>query len=229
MPSVYAGIQPKAGNVGPNAPKTSAGIRAVTSELGTYEPELIVVICAPPAPRGAISVSGDAELRQRVVAEAKKDAIPVDAPLRIDDTLAPMLTDGAEAPNRLWITTARLELRFHFEFGRALARAIHDDTRRIAMVCLAELSHTQDARAARMFDEHYRRAIEDLDVKWLVHADPELRRRAGEDAVAQTVVLFGALGAYRIQPRVLSYETVEGRGLLVAAIDVLGPRREKKA
>ncbi len=228
MPFVYVCIQPNARNAGPSAPKTSAAIRTVMSELGSYEPELIVVICAPPALRAAIGVSGDAELRQRVVAEAKKDAIPVDAPLRIDDALAPMLTDGVTASNWLWITTARLELRFHFEFGRALARAIHDDTRRIAVVCLAELSHTQDARAARMFDEHYRRAIEDLDVKWLVHADSELRRRAGENAVAQTVVLFGALGAYRIQPRVLSYETAEGRGLLVAAIDVLGPRRGAK-
>jgi hypothetical protein len=230
MPVVYACIQPSVGNAAPDAPKTSAAVATVMRDLAAYQPEVVVVIHAPSSPREAIGLSGDTELRGRVAAEAKKDAIPIDAPRRtIDDALAQQLRDGIDAQAWLWITTARLGLRYHFELGRALARAVQDDARPIAIVCLAELSHTDDVRTAQMFDEHYRRAIEDIDVRWLVHADAELRRRAGESAVAQTVVLFGALGAYRIQPRVLSYETVEGRGLVVAAIDVLGPRKGAKS
>jgi hypothetical protein len=226
MPIVYACIQPQSPG---ESERTVAACRAVSQELGAYEPELVVAIAAPPEPHSMIGVSGDAEPAARAGAEAKKDAIPVEAALHIDDRLAGLLREDIEAAAWLWITTARLGLRFHFEFGRALARAIEREERRIALVCLTDLSRTKDARVARTFDEHYRRAVEEWDVKWLVQLDSETRRRAAEDAAAQTAVLMGALSGCRIQPRVVSYEAPEGGGLLVAAIDVLGPRRREEA
>jgi aromatic ring-opening dioxygenase LigB subunit len=96
------------------------------------------------------------------------------------------------------------------------------------LVCEVELARGADP-ATGVFDKQYRRAIEDWDVKWLVGLDRELRRRAGEDAVAQTAVLMGALSPYRIQPRVLAYERSSAGGQLVAAIDVLGLRRRQRA
>ena len=225
MPVVYACIQPPPSD----SPRTAAARRAVAQEFASYDPELAIAIAALPGTRRAIGVSGDAELAARAIAEAKKDVIPIEAPQRIDDRLAGLLRDGVEAPAWVWITTARLAPRFHFEFGRALGRALGSDARRIAIVCLATLSRAGGERAGRQFDERYQRAIAEWDVKWLVQLDSETRQQAGEDAVAQTAVLMGALSGYRIQPRVVSYEAPEGVGLLVAAIDVLGPRRGERA
>jgi AmmeMemoRadiSam system protein B len=231
MTIVYASILPQSRPDAREAPRTAAAMEAISNELASYRPEIIIVVAAPKTPRGAIGVSGDAEVRDRVAAEAKKDAIPFDTPRMMEDVLAPMLRDGVESAKWLGITTARLQLRFHFEFGRVLARAVAADVKRIAIVCQAELSRTKDLRAARALDEHFRKAVEELDVKWLVNADKELRRRAGENACAPSAVLFGALGAYRLQPRILSYEAGhnDGATYLVAALDVLGARRGKKA
>ncbi len=66
-------------------------------------------------------------------------------------------------------------------------------------------------------------------MKWLVRLDSAYRRDAAENSVPQTAVLMGALSGYRIQPRLLSYESPFGVGRLVAAIDVLGPRRKAVA
>jgi aromatic ring-opening dioxygenase LigB subunit len=134
------------------------------------------------------------------------------------------------------MTTSRLEPRFHFDFGRAIARAVGGYERRVAFICSADLSHAlaSDAPsgydpAGKLFDDHYRRAVEAWDVKWLVRLDSGFRREAAEDAVAQTAILMGAMSDYRVQPRVLSYEGPFGVGYLVAAIDVVGPRRKERA
>jgi hypothetical protein len=75
-----------------------------------------------------------------------------------------------------------------------------------------------------VFERHYQRAIEEWDVRWLAGLDAESRRLAGEDAVAQTAVLMGALSGARISARLLAHEA----GALVAAIEVLGPRRGRR-
>lgn len=131
------------------------------------------------------------------------------------------------------MTPCRLEPRFHFELGRAIGRALSDYDRRVAFVCSADLSHSLSPEAperydpaGRVFDERYRRAIEEWDVRWLMGLDSEFRTHAAEDAVAQTAILMGALSSSHIQPRVLSYEAPFGVGYLVAGIDILGPRRK---
>ena len=127
----------------------------------------------------------------------------------------------------LRMATCRLEPRFHFELGQAVGRALTRYDRLVAIVCSADLGHALQAhqRTGRLFDEQYQRAIAAWDVKWLVRLESDYRRDAAEDGVPQTAVLMGALSGYRIQPRLLSYESPFGVGRLVAAIDVLGPRR----
>ena len=60
----------------------------------------------------------------------------------------------------------------------------------MVFICSADLSHALFPGApngyhpaGKLFDEHYRRAIEEWDVKWLVHLESEFRRHAAEDAV----------------------------------------------
>ena len=195
------------------------------------------------APEVRFAFQTDQELAGRIQHEAKKTDVRL-APLRRWDggldwgCTVPLyyLRDALGDASLLPMTISWLEPRFHFELGRAIGRALADYNRRVVFICSADLSHALFPGApsgyhpaGKLFDEHYRRAIEEWDVKWLVHLESEFRRHAAEDAVPQTAMLMGALGDYRIQPRVLSYEGPFGVGYLVAAIDVLGPRRGAKA
>jgi aromatic ring-opening dioxygenase LigB subunit len=252
MPLVYACICPRSFAIvrddEAQAGRTIAALRRVAEELAAYRPETaLLVSSAGAAPRGAIGVfvgrdlagfSADQELAARIQSEAAKDGVPVETFRRWDGgreagcaTPLYFFHEALTGARLLPIVVSRLEPRFHFEFGRAIGRAVTSDEQRVALICAADLSRALEPgtpgydRTGRVFDEHYQRAIENWDVKWLVHLDSDMRRRAAEDAVAQTAVLMGALSPYRIQPRVLSYEAPDGAGLLVAAIDVFGPRR----
>jgi hypothetical protein len=252
MPIVYACICPRSSAIvrddEPPAARTIAALHRVAEELAAYRPEMALLMSSGgPAPRGAIGVfvgrdpagfPADQELAARIQSEAAKESLPVEPLLRWDASLeagcaTPLhfLREALADALLLPIAASRLEPRFHFEFGRAIGRAVTSDARRVAFICAGDLSHALQPgtpgydRTGRVFDEHYRRAIENWDVKWLVHLDSGVRQRAAEEAVAQTAVLMGALSPYRIQPRILSYEAPAGAGLLVAAIDVLGPRR----
>lgn len=236
MPLVYACICPRAPD---DAPRIDEAVRAMGAELASYRPDTALIVSSlGSAPRQAIGVltaleaavggragETDVELAERVLQCASAAALPAEALRRWDGGI----DAGCELPpgaRIVAIAVSRLEPRFHFEFGQAIGKALEDDERRVAVVCVAELSRELPGPTGRIFDEHYRRAIEAWDVKWLVRLDADVRRRAAEDAVPQTAVLMGALSSYRIQPRVLAYEALAGRGQLVAAIDVLGPRRK---
>jgi aromatic ring-opening dioxygenase LigB subunit len=197
------------------------------------------------APEVRFAFDTDQELAERIQEEAARDDVRLVALRRWDGGLdwgctVPLYylsaSGGLAGARLLPMTISWLEPHFHFDLGRAIGRALAGYERRVAFVCSADLSHALFPGApegydpaGKLFDEHYRRAIEAWDVKWLVHLESGFRRQAAEDAVAQTAILMGTLSGYRIQPRVLSYEGPFGVGYLVAAIDVLGPRRKERA
>ena len=194
------------------------------------------------APEVSYAHKTDQELAERIRQEAAGEELRLMDVLRWNGGLdrsctSPLyyLREALAGATLLPVTTAWLESRFHFALGRAIGRALAGYDRRVALICSADLSHALSADApkghdpaGRVFDARYRRTIEAWDVKWLVNLDGDFRRHAREDAVRQTAILMGALSGYRIQPRVLSYESPFGVGYLVAAIDVLG-RRGKSA
>ena len=194
------------------------------------------------APEVRFAFETDQELAELILEEAAKAEVRL-VPLRRWDggldwgCTVPLyyLQEAMTEARLLPMTVSLLEPRFHFELGRAIGRALERYERPVAFICSADLSHALPGApkghhpAGKIFDEHYRRAIDAWDVKWLVRLDSTFRREAAEDAVPQTAVLMGALSGYRVQPRVLSYEGPFGVGYLVAAIDVLGPRRGKRA
>ncbi len=246
--------------------RTIAAMRRVANDLASFEPETAVIVSSHgPAQRQtmglltAARVTGDfarwgapdvcfafetdIELAQRILHEAGSSGVRLTPLLRWDGGLdwgctVPLyyLRDALRTARLLPLSISWLEPRQHFEFGRAIGRAIERCERRVAFICSADLSHALMPGApngydpaGKVFDEHYRRAIEEWDVKWLVQLDSTFRRSAAEDAVPQTAILMGALSGYRIQPRVLSYEAPFGVGYLVAVIDILGPRRKGRS
>jgi hypothetical protein len=208
MPIVFACILPT--DLDASATKTAHGVARLAEHVDTIRPDTLVVIVDRGAvARQSIGISpGDDELSKRIAGGASQAAIPhtkdrhLDRPPMIDH-LGPSL----ETAQTIAITASALSLRFHFDFGRALGRALATHGPSAAIVC---------------------DAIEGWDVKWLTHVESTYRHDAAEDCLAQTAILMGALSDWRIQPRVLSYEAPAGTGLLVAAIDILGPRRSRK-
>ncbi|MEX1255561.1 MAG: hypothetical protein WEE64_14580, partial [Dehalococcoidia bacterium] len=233
MPVVYACICPPA--LPDDGALTREALDRVAAELRMYEPDAAVLIARQGAvlPRAIQVATGDAERWAAIVARLKdevgREAIPFNLAISRSSVLGAPFVDALGDADALSIGVSSLSPREHLDFGRALGRALAGDEWRTALVCTATLAGTADARLARLFDRQYRRAIDEWDVKWLTNVDATFRRSAAEDAVAQTAVLMGALSAYRIQPRVLSYERPDGAGCLVAAIDVLGSRRERQA
>jgi len=250
MPAVYACICP--GSLVPTeAPGTAAALDRVREELGGCAPETVVlvlvrergapgVVTAESVRRDAGSLQADPELAERTMAEAAHAGLRAETVRHWDgdggSPAFPWLDDTLAGARLMAVAASRSSRRQSFDFGRALGRALEAHDRRVALVCGVGLARARDhasrgadERAARMFDDHYQRALERWDVKWMVQGDDELRHRVAEDAVAQTAVLMGALSGYRITPRVLSHETPDGAGCLVAAIDVLGLRRKQRA
>jgi len=216
MPVVYACIVPIAEPTEEN--RTAEALRRVADELSGYEPELVVVIA--PAASGASKVgvyTSDQTLSELLVAEAKRDAVPVEHMMRWTLGDAPIAINAA---SRAYVATCGLDPRQHFEFGRAAARALESLDQRVAVVCTVDLS-----KGNERFDAQYRRALASWDVKSMVNTDVPSRRSARERAVVQTALLMGLLGGYRVQPRELCYEPAPTGGYIVAAIDVLGRRK----
>lgn len=233
MPLVFACICPT--ELDPAASRTIDALQRLAEELSVAQPETIVLITAQSTvARQSIGLdAGDNErtqaLSKRIAEGARESTVPVTIVRhRERPSIIEQLSASLSEVAVLSISTSSLSIRFHFDFGRALGRALQSEATPTAVVCTATLASTSEARSARLFDSHYRKAIENWDVKWLTHVDSSFRRDAAEACVPQTAVLMGALSGYRIQPRVLSYEAPSGRGLLVAAIDVLGPRRKGK-
>jgi aromatic ring-opening dioxygenase LigB subunit len=195
------------------------------------------------APEVRFDFETDQELAGLIVEEAAVKEVRLTRLRRWDGGLdwgctVPLyfLREALAGARLLPINISWLEPRFHFDLGRAIGRALAGYDRRVAFVCSVDLSHalSPDApssfdRAGAVFDERYRRTIDTWDVKWLVNLESSFRGHAAEDAVPQTAILMGALSSYSIQPRVLSYESPFGVGYLVAAIDILGPRRGSRS
>src|SRR3990172_3616052 len=159
------------------------------------------------APEVGMAFETDQALAERIQQEAHKDDVRLVALRQWDGGLdwgctVPLyyLRGALGGPKLLPVALSWLEPRFHFDLGRAIGRALEGYDRRVAFICSADLSHALMPGApngydpaGKIFDEHYRQAVEAWDVKWLVHLESDFRRHAAEDALPQTPELMGPL------------------------------------
>ncbi len=206
-------------------------------------------ILTAPAVRGDLARWGAADVRFEyendldlvalVREEARRAGVPLTAIERWDDGLNPGLDWGCTVPlyylqsgvagaRLVPLTPSTLSPQGHYAFGEALGRALRRLDRRVAIVCSADLSHcllpgapSPYDPAGRRFDNAFQEVITHWDVDWVLNTTSDFRYHAAEDAIPQTAMLMGALSAYRVRPRVLSYEGPFGVGYMVAAIDVI--------
>lgn len=235
MPLVYACIRPPGSQKA--SPVIASALDALNQERALHLPTTLLLIAPPGVTHresmGLVtSIDGaeaDRELAERIGHEAQLIDLPVAVGTRWHPNAGlESIVDAAKEARVLGVVCSWLDVRYHFEFGRAVSRALSIYEGSVGIVCIAELARRQGAAgqphpAGKVFDRQYSRAIERWDVKWLLHLDADFRRHANEAAVPQTAVLMGALSASRIQTRVLAQEA----GVIVASIDVQGPRRKR--
>ncbi len=113
----------------------------------------------------------------------------------------------------------------HLAFGRAIARAASDLSRRTALVASGDLSHRlivggpyEYEPTAHLFDRQIVDAIARGDARAVINIDPDLRHRAGECGYRSIIVAIGGVACDLRDPEVLSYEGPFGVGYMVAVL-----------
>jgi AmmeMemoRadiSam system protein A len=173
----------------------------------------------------------DLELVRLIESACKISKIPLrsigDAGYYLDHgVMVPMyfLGHAASGVPLVCISFSMLPLSVHYEFGKAIGRAIDKSGKRVAIVASGDLSHrlTTDAPAGydpagKKFDEQLVAAIGRLDYQSIMKMDPDFIEKAGECGLRPNVILLGALSGLKVKPEILSYEGPFGVGYMVAS------------
>jgi AmmeMemoRadiSam system protein A len=189
------------------------------------------------APQVAFAFENDLEAVELICAEAAQAGLPLEPIARWREGLdwgctVPLyyLRSGLGDARLLPMTISFLPPRQHFALGQAVARAVRQLDRRVAIIASADLSHSLTESAPNgydpmgaVFDGKLREAVAAWDVAAVLGMDEDFRRRAAEDAVPSVSFLMGALDGLSVQPQVLSYEGPFGVGYLVAVVEVMPP------
>ena len=189
------------------------------------------------APQVAFAFENDLEAVELIRAGAAQAGLPLEPIARWREGLdwgctVPLyyLRSGLGDARLLPMTISFLSPRRHFALGQAVARAVRQLDKRVAIIASADLSHSLTESAPNgydpmgaVFDEKLREAIAAWDVGAVLGMEEDFRRRAAEDAVPSVSFLMGALDGLSVQPQVLCYEGPFGVGYLVAAVEVMPP------
>ena len=116
-----------------------------------------------------------------------------------------------------------LPYQVHYDFGRAIARALRESTARVALIASADQGHAHAAEGPYGFDPaaaRYDAWMQDIVASNRLHdmltADPLLVENGKPDSLWPTLVLAGALAEHPMQARLLSYEVNVYFGILCA-------------
>jgi aromatic ring-opening dioxygenase LigB subunit len=111
----------------------------------------------------------------------------------------------------------------HYEFGRAIGRAIKESNQRIAFIASADQGHAHNADgpygfdpAATKYDAWMQEVIRSGDLDALLSADPDLVENGMPDSLWPTLILAGVLKENPMSARLLSYEVNVYFGILCA-------------
>lgn len=220
------------------------------SPHGPLRPESFGILIAPHcsatlaewgAPQVTLAFENDLDAVALIRAEAGQAGLPLEPIVRWRDGLdwgctVPLyyLRSGLGDARLVPMCISLLPPRHHFALGQAVARAVRQLDRSVAIIASADLSHSLTEGAPNgydpmgaVFDQKLREAIAAWDVLTVLSMDEGFRRRAAEDAVPSVSFLMGALDGLAVEPQVLSYEGPFGVGYLVAVVEVVGPQAEE--
>lgn len=116
----------------------------------------------------------------------------------------------------------------HVKFGQEVMQTIHDDTRRIALLACADLSHHANERskhgvneAGPAFERAVKSAVEQVNPAPLLALDQQTLVEAKQCSAQAISLLLGAIQHMHVKPTVLCYEAPFGVGLYTAEFELL--------
>ncbi|TAK04662.1 hypothetical protein EPO33_01560 [Patescibacteria group bacterium] len=134
-----------------------------------------------------------------------------------------LLTEHLPNPTVIPITTSGLDLKAHFEFGKAMRDEILNSNKRVAVIASADLSHTltKDApggfsKRGAEFDAKVQELLSQRNVPGLLQMDPKLCSEAKECGLRAMLVALGLMDGIDYTARLVSYEGPLGIGYLVS-------------
>jgi aromatic ring-opening dioxygenase LigB subunit len=133
-----------------------------------------------------------------------------------------LLTPHLPSIRLLPLSLSHLDGRAHFTFGNELKSVLHNETRRIALIASADLSHHVNPASVhgetaegKKFDRAMREAVADRHIPDVLALEPSLLEKAGQCGYLPIVTLLGALEHMNCQPEELCYEAPFGVGHMV--------------
>jgi aromatic ring-opening dioxygenase LigB subunit len=116
-----------------------------------------------------------------------------------------------------------LPYQTHYDFGRALGKAVKESDARIALIASVDQGHAHDANgpygfdpASAKYDAWMQEVVRSGRLDDLLRADPVLVEDGKPDSLWPTLILAGALKENPMEGRVLSYEVNVYFGILCA-------------
>jgi aromatic ring-opening dioxygenase LigB subunit len=111
----------------------------------------------------------------------------------------------------------------HYEFGRAIGRALQESDARVAFIASADQGHAHDSNgpygfdpASARYDSWMQDVIRPNNLDQLLSADPQLVEEGKPDSLWPTLILAGLLKEHPMVARLLSYEVDVYFGILCA-------------
>lgn len=185
-------------------------------------------------------LEGDRDLAERICEEASRTGFPTHRYATFDSrqftfsrgldhaTMVPLfyLWEAGCRSRVVVISVASWPHGDHFEFGKAVRRAVEGCERRVAVMCSGDLSHRLIPEAPSgyeprgiEFDRGMVRSLEQMDVPSVLGLDEAFVECIGECGLRPISMLLGILEGCKVTSRVLSYEGPFGVGYCVAMLD----------
>ncbi len=134
-----------------------------------------------------------------------------------------LLTEHIKNPAIIPITTAGLDYKVHFDFGKAMRDEMLNSNKRIAVIASSDLAHTLTKDAPGGFSKHgaeFDVKVQELlahrNVPGLLQMDPGVCKAAKECGLRPMLVALGLLDGIDYTANILSYEGPFGIGYLVS-------------
>ncbi len=125
------------------------------------------------------------------------------------------------------VSPSMMDGKAHYEFGRQIKRVLHAETRRVAVIASADLSHKLSAESpggasteGPKFDQAIQEGVVSKDPTALLTMPTDITENAGQCGYRPISTLLGTLDNMNVTAKVLSYEAPFGVGYLVARYDI---------
>jgi len=125
------------------------------------------------------------------------------------------------------LSPSMMDGKAHYEFGRQIKRVLHSETRRVAIIASADLSHKLSDQSpggpsieGPKFDEAIQKSAAAADPSHLLNLPIDVIENSSQCGYRPIATLLGTLDNINVKPKVLNYEMPFGVGYLTAKYEI---------